>query len=158
MARTRRTTTLKSKRGDELTDEVVQALADEAERGYDLEGAERVRVGRPSLAGGGRGVSPQVNVRIPRGNVRGCAASGPRGIVHLERPRTRSARPVRRRAPKAVGAGDGMASSPDPKGRIEPMLRRGTFVTPAGQTPESYADQEWTMPSRRSMNVLQMDW
>lgn len=63
--RARRTTKLTSERGDELTDEAVEALADEAERGYDLESAERVRVGRPSLAGGGRGPSPRVNVRIP---------------------------------------------------------------------------------------------
>jgi hypothetical protein len=34
-------------------------------RGYDLEGAERVRVGRPSLAGHGGRPSPRVNVRIP---------------------------------------------------------------------------------------------
>jgi CRISPR-associated endonuclease/helicase Cas3 len=65
MARERRVATLKSKRGDELTDEVVEALADEAERGYDLENAERVPVGRPSLAGGGGGPSPRVNVRVP---------------------------------------------------------------------------------------------
>lgn len=54
-----------SEGGDELVDEEVEALADEAERGYDLERAERVRIGRPSLAGGGGGTSPRVNVRIP---------------------------------------------------------------------------------------------
>lgn len=36
--------------GDELTPEVIEALADEAERGYDLSKAERVFIGRP-LAG-----------------------------------------------------------------------------------------------------------
>lgn len=65
MARVRRKEPLRTKRGDELADEVVEALADEAERGYDLERAERVRVGRPPLAGDGGGASPRVNVRIP---------------------------------------------------------------------------------------------
>jgi CRISPR-associated endonuclease/helicase Cas3 len=66
MARVRQKEPLRSKRGDELTDEVIEALADEAERGYELGRAGRVRAGRPSLAGrGGGGSSPRVNVRIP---------------------------------------------------------------------------------------------
>ena len=66
MAPVRRKQPLRSRRGDELTDQVIEALADEAERGYDLERAGRVRAGRPSLAGhGGGGSSPRVNVRIP---------------------------------------------------------------------------------------------
>jgi hypothetical protein len=66
MARVRRKEPLRSRGGDELTGEVIDALADEAEHGYDLEPAGRVRVGRPALAGrGGGGSSPRVNVRIP---------------------------------------------------------------------------------------------
>ena len=53
---------LKTKTGTELTAKDVQALADEAERGYDLRRARRVRVGRPSL--GTKGVSPRIQVRI----------------------------------------------------------------------------------------------
>jgi predicted HicB family RNase H-like nuclease len=48
--------------GDRLTDDDLEALADEAERGYDLAKAKRVTVGRPSL--GATGVSPRVQVRV----------------------------------------------------------------------------------------------
>jgi predicted HicB family RNase H-like nuclease len=55
----------KSKRkttsGTEITPESADAMADEAERGYDLTKAKRRRVGRPSL--GGRGTSPRVTFR-----------------------------------------------------------------------------------------------
>jgi hypothetical protein len=49
--------------GDELTEEDIEALADEAERGYDLDKAIRVTVGRPAL-GRTRGASPRVQVRV----------------------------------------------------------------------------------------------
>jgi CRISPR-associated endonuclease/helicase Cas3 len=48
--------------GDVLTDEVIDALADEAERGYDLTKAKRVTFGRPSL--GPAGTSPRVQIRV----------------------------------------------------------------------------------------------
>jgi type I restriction enzyme, R subunit len=48
--------------GAELTDEDIEALADEAERGYDLTKAKRVTIGRPSL--GAAGISPRVQVRV----------------------------------------------------------------------------------------------
>jgi hypothetical protein len=48
--------------GDELSEQDIEALADEAERGYDLETARRVHVGRPSL--GKAGSSPRVQVRV----------------------------------------------------------------------------------------------
>lgn len=48
--------------GDDLSEEDIEALADEAERGYDLAEAKRVAVGRPSL--GATGVSPRVQVRV----------------------------------------------------------------------------------------------
>lgn len=54
---------VKTKRGGELTEREIEALADEAERGYDLDRAARVPVGRPPLGSGG--VSPRLNVRIP---------------------------------------------------------------------------------------------
>ena len=56
MARVRRT-----KSGAVLTPEIEEALADEAEAGYDLEVATPTKVGRPSL---GRGVSPRLDLRI----------------------------------------------------------------------------------------------
>lgn len=56
MARVRKT-----KSGAALTPKVEEALADEAEAGYDLEVATPRRVGRPSL---GRGVSPRLDLRI----------------------------------------------------------------------------------------------
>jgi predicted HicB family RNase H-like nuclease len=48
--------------GEVLAQEDIEALADEAERGYDLDMATRVTVGRPSL--GEKGVSPRVQVRV----------------------------------------------------------------------------------------------
>jgi hypothetical protein len=44
-----------------ISPRVADALAAEAERGYDLSKARRRRVGRPSLAG--RGASPRVSFR-----------------------------------------------------------------------------------------------
>ncbi len=48
--------------GEVLTDKDIEALADEAERGYDLDKAIKVTVGRPSLGTGG--ASPRVQVRV----------------------------------------------------------------------------------------------
>jgi len=55
---------MKTKAGNELTKNLVERLADEAERGYDLSTAKRVRVrpGRPSLA---EGESPRISYRVP---------------------------------------------------------------------------------------------
>lgn len=53
---------LRTRSGTELTKKVVDALAEEAERGYDLTKAERVRMGRPAL--GRSGASPRVQVRV----------------------------------------------------------------------------------------------
>jgi hypothetical protein len=53
---------IKTLAGTELSEEDNEALADEAERGYDLDKASRVTVGRPSL--GTEGVSPRVQVRV----------------------------------------------------------------------------------------------
>jgi hypothetical protein len=50
----------KTKSGAEITPEIADALAAEAERGYDLSKAKR-RVGRPSLAG--QGASPRMSFR-----------------------------------------------------------------------------------------------
>jgi len=50
-----------TKAGLEVTPEVADELAAEAERGYDLTKAKRQRVGRPSLGGGG--VSPRMSFR-----------------------------------------------------------------------------------------------
>jgi len=51
----------RTKSGTEITPEIADALAAEAERGYDLSKAERRRVGRPSLAGAG--ASPRLSFR-----------------------------------------------------------------------------------------------
>ncbi len=48
--------------GEVLTDEDIEALADEAERGYDLSKATKVMIGRPPL--GAAGPSPRVQVRV----------------------------------------------------------------------------------------------
>ena len=52
----------KTKSGREITPEVAEALAEEAERGYDLSKAKRRFVGRPSLSG--NGASPRMSFRI----------------------------------------------------------------------------------------------
>ncbi len=54
--------TLRTRSGTKLTKKVVDALAEEAERGYDLMQAKRVRMGRPALGEGGE--SPRVQVRV----------------------------------------------------------------------------------------------
>ncbi|HEV7163425.1 MAG TPA: ribbon-helix-helix domain-containing protein [Solirubrobacteraceae bacterium] len=54
--------TMRTRSGTKLTRKVVEALADEAERGYDLKKAKRVKLGRPSL--GPAGTSPRVQIRV----------------------------------------------------------------------------------------------
>lgn len=49
------------KAGTEITPDIADALAAEAERGYDLSKAKQRRVGRPSLAGAG--ASPRMSFR-----------------------------------------------------------------------------------------------
>ena len=62
MAKVKRTETkLRTKSGAEVDTAAGDALAAEAERGYDLSKAKRRRVGRPSL--GARGTSPRVSFR-----------------------------------------------------------------------------------------------
>ncbi len=56
-----RRTKLRTRSGAEVTPTTADALATEAERGYDLSGAKRRRVGRPPL--GARGASPRVSFR-----------------------------------------------------------------------------------------------
>jgi CRISPR-associated endonuclease/helicase Cas3 len=51
----------KTKSGTAITPQVAEALASEAERGYELSKARRRRVGRPSL--GRHGASPRVSFR-----------------------------------------------------------------------------------------------
>ena len=48
--------------GDELSDQDIEALADEAERGYDVAKARPVRVGRPALDKADS--SPRIQVRV----------------------------------------------------------------------------------------------
>jgi hypothetical protein len=55
--------TLRTRSGTKLTRTVVDALTEEAERGYDLTNAKRVRRGRPAL-GHDAGASPRVQVRV----------------------------------------------------------------------------------------------
>jgi Ribbon-helix-helix protein, copG family len=50
----------RTRSGEEITPEIADALAAEAERGYDLSKAKQ-RVGRPSLAGAG--ASPRLSFR-----------------------------------------------------------------------------------------------
>lgn len=47
--------------GTEITDEAAEALADEAEKGYDISELRRQYVGRPSL--GENGISPRISFR-----------------------------------------------------------------------------------------------
>jgi hypothetical protein len=55
--------TLRTRKGALLTKKVLEELAAEAERGYDLSKAKReiVRPGRPSLE---KGVSPRISYRV----------------------------------------------------------------------------------------------
>jgi hypothetical protein len=51
----------RTKSGTVLTHEVEEALADEAEAGYDLGAARPTPTGRPSLS---RGISPRLDLRV----------------------------------------------------------------------------------------------
>ncbi len=55
-------TKIRTAGGDELSEQDIEALADEAERGYDLDKAIKVTVGRPPL--GTKGASPRVQIRV----------------------------------------------------------------------------------------------
>jgi hypothetical protein len=61
MGRMKKEKPLRTRAGTVLTPEMIDALAEEAESGYDLSKAKLV-VGRPSLGEGG--VSPRVSFRI----------------------------------------------------------------------------------------------
>ncbi len=72
--------------GTEIAPEIADALAAEAERGYDLSKAKSRRVGRPSL--GGAGVSPRLSFRttpdLYRAAQRGAKKEG-RSVSDLAR-------------------------------------------------------------------------
>jgi len=55
---------MRMRSGAKLTKKVIEALVDEAERGYDLTKAKRVAIGRPSF--GPAGTSPRVQIRVQR--------------------------------------------------------------------------------------------
>jgi ribosome-binding protein aMBF1 (putative translation factor) len=65
------TETFRTASGQELTEEDCEALADEAERGYDLSKAKRVTFGRPSL--GPAGTSPTLRAGSRRRAERSAA-------------------------------------------------------------------------------------
>lgn len=78
--------TLRTRSGTKLTKKVVEALAEEAERGYDLTSAKRVRMGRPSL--GVDGESPRLQVRLDPDlakAVRACARKEHRSVSEIAR-------------------------------------------------------------------------
>jgi len=78
--------TLKTRSGTKLTKKVVDALAEEAERGYDLTKAKRVRIGRPALGDGGS--SPRVQLRVDPGldkALRACARKERRSVSEVAR-------------------------------------------------------------------------
>jgi len=72
--------------GDLITPEIEEALADEAERGYDLSKGRRRYIGRPSLGAGG--TSPRIAFRFPQTDfnaVRQRAAEEGRTVSDLAR-------------------------------------------------------------------------
>lgn len=78
---------VRTKRGTKLSEGDLAALGAEAERGYDLERARRVRVGRPSLAGEA-GASPRLQLRVDRelaDELRSRAAKEGRSVSDLAR-------------------------------------------------------------------------
>jgi hypothetical protein len=79
--------TLRTRSGTKLTKKVVDALADEAERGYDLTKAKRVRMGRPALGDDG-GSSPRVQLRVDPDldkALRACARKERRSVSEVAR-------------------------------------------------------------------------
>ncbi len=65
MAKVAKKRPLRTRRGDVLTDQEINALAAEAEAGYDLSKARWMSVGRPAL-GHQRGESPRIGFRATR--------------------------------------------------------------------------------------------
>jgi CRISPR-associated endonuclease/helicase Cas3 len=79
-------TEFKTAGGDVLTDEIIDELAAEAERGYDLTKAKKVTYGRPSL--GAAGVSPRVQVRVDpllAEALKACAKAEHRSVSEIAR-------------------------------------------------------------------------
>ncbi len=77
---------LKSKAGTKLTPNVTDALAAEAEAGYDLSKGRRVKRGRPSLDPSGE--SSRVQIRVDAGlaeALRECAAKEHRTVSEIGR-------------------------------------------------------------------------
>jgi hypothetical protein len=78
--------TLRTRSGGKLTKKVIEALAEEAERGYDLTEAKRVRMGRPALGEGGN--SPRVQLRVDPNldkALRACARKEHRSVSEVAR-------------------------------------------------------------------------
>ncbi|HTA13635.1 MAG TPA: ribbon-helix-helix domain-containing protein [Solirubrobacteraceae bacterium] len=77
--------TLRTRSGTKLTKKVVDALAEEAARGYDLTKAKR-RMGRPALGDGGS--SPRVQLRVDPDldkALRACARKEHRSVSEVAR-------------------------------------------------------------------------
>lgn len=78
--------TLRTRSGTKLTKKVIDTLAEEAERGYDLTKAKRVRMGRPAL--GDSGSSPRVQLRVDPDldkALRACARKEHRSVSEVAR-------------------------------------------------------------------------
>jgi hypothetical protein len=83
---------VRTKSGKVLRERDIERLAGEAEAGYDLTRAKRVRTGRPSL--GGDGESPRVQIRFDPTLARELRSRAP-GRSQLERGSARGAQAVR---------------------------------------------------------------
>jgi hypothetical protein len=78
---------IKTAAGELLTEEDLEALADEAERGYDPTTWRNVRVGRPAL-GNDRGPSPRIQIRVDAElatALKACARSENRSVSAIAR-------------------------------------------------------------------------
>jgi hypothetical protein len=78
--------TLRTRGGTKLTKKVIDVLAEEVERGYDLTEAKRVRMGRPALGDGGS--SPRVQLRVDPDldkALRTCARKEHRSVSEVAR-------------------------------------------------------------------------
>ena len=94
---------LKSKTGVDLSPETIDALASEAEAGYDLSKATRVKRGRPSLSPSGESIRVQIRVDAELAEaIRNRAASEHRTVSEVGRDALRSY--VARSRPKKPGS------------------------------------------------------
>lgn len=125
--------TLRTKAGQLVTDEMIEALAAEAEAGYDLTAAERRDVGRPSL---GDGISPRLQFRVDRPTY---SAAKAQAVIEGRTVSEVARSALERYLTEAPGAQGRQAPALPKTYHVMPVAKRGWAVRAAGASrPSGY--------------------